>query len=218
MQTGEASKIMAAVSRREVESAARVTPEQYLARERQAERKSEYYGRPIVAMPSASWQHNLVTGNIAHRLGNQLHGSECAVVTHDQRVWVEARERYYYPDAIVVCGEPQFQDAHFDSLLNPTVIVEALSDSTEKNDRGDKLQGYRTLDSLSTCVLVSTDTPLIEVYHRREGEWLYTSAKELDAAVVLDSIGCTLRLSEVYDRVTFPRPGDQSAPDSAASS
>ena len=134
-----------------------LTPAEYLARERAAEFRSEFYRGEMFAMSGASWAHSVIKDNLAWETRNQLQGGPCRVVTSDLRVKVSATGLYTYPDLLIVCGEPEFEDEVFDTLLNPRVIVEILSDSTEKYDRGTKFTQYRQLSSLQEYVLVAQD-------------------------------------------------------------
>src|SRR4051812_42258251 len=176
----------------------RYTQEEYLAQERQAEYKSEYIDAQIVAMSGASRTHNLINLNIASLLKSQLRGRPCEVYASDMRVMVSAQGMYTYPDTVVVCGGPQVEDAHGDTLLNPTVIVEVLSPTTELYDRAANFGYYRELPSLREYLLVAQDKMLVEHYVRQEAGWLLTPTSDPAAAVVLPSIGCTLPLAEVY--------------------
>ncbi|HXK03033.1 MAG TPA: Uma2 family endonuclease, partial [Verrucomicrobiae bacterium] len=115
-----------------------LTPEQYLEIERKAEVKSEYYQGEMFAMSGASLSHNVILANAIRELGQQLRSKPCSVLPSDMRVFIQATGLYTYPDAVVVCGEPKLQDKHFDTLLNPAVILEVLSPSTEAYDRGRK--------------------------------------------------------------------------------
>lgn len=185
----------------------------YLARERQVETRSEYLNGCIYAMGGASRSHNRVTFNLARRLGNQLDRSPCEAFVNDMRVKVSPTGLYTYPNVVVACGEPRFEDQHVDTLLNPTVIIEVLSDSTAAYDRGDKFAHYRTLESLSDYLLVAQDKPRIEHYRRQaDGQWLYSATDGLEARIEIPTIACTLHLAEVYDRVTFPDPGESLHP------
>jgi Uma2 family endonuclease len=189
-----------------------VTPQEYLVWERRAETRSEYHDGIIVAMAGASWEHGVITGNAVRHLGNALEETPCATIPQDLRVRVPECNKYYYPDVVVVCGEPQFEDTEHDTLLNPTLIVEVLSPSTERKDRGEKFDCYQTLDSFTTYVLVSQEEPRVECFMRQsDDQWLYQRAVGLDASLTLPSIGCTLRLADLYARITFPSPD---APDS----
>jgi Uma2 family endonuclease len=181
-----------------------VTRPEYLAGERKATTKSEYHDGVVVAMAGASWEHNLIVGNIQRNLGNQLEQTPCVPVTNDMRLRVEECNRDFYPDVIVVCGRPVFEDEALDTLTNPTLIVEVLSNSTEKADRRLKWNCYRTLPSLQTYVLVAQDAPHIEMFTRHDDDsWGYEAVSGQEAVVPLPAIGCTLRLSEVYARVEF---------------
>ena len=182
----------------------RLTPEQYLEIERAAEIKSEYYNGRMYAMSGASYKHVLITGNLAYRLRNCLEKRPCTVLTSDLRLRVAPGGLYTYPDLVVVCGEPKFADNQADTLLNPLLIVEVLSPSTEAYDRGFKFAQYRTLESLQEYALVSQQEPRVEVFRRQSGgEWLLSESVGLDAACRFDSVDCALALGEVYDKVTF---------------
>ncbi len=186
-------------------AAQRYTPEEYLARERTAEYKSEYVNGFIVAMTGASRAHNVITANISRRLGNQLEGRPCEVYIADMRVKVSQTGAYRYPDVVVACGEIAFEDAELDTLLNPVVIVEVLSPTTEAADRGEKFAHYRRLASLQEYLLVAQDVPRIEQFVRQGDGWLLSDSSGLGASVRLASIDGALPLREVYDKVQFPR-------------
>ena len=129
------------------------------------------------------------------------------------RVKVNPTGLYTYPDVAVVGGEPRFEDSHVDTLLNPTVLIEVLSDSTEAYDRGGKFAHYRALESLSDYLLVAQNEPRIEDFRRQtDGQWLYSVADGLDAEVEIANIGCVLHLAEVYERVAFAQPKPKSTP------
>ena len=180
------------------------TRQEYLAWERKATTKSEYHDGVVVAMAGASWEHNLIVGDIQRHLGNQLERTPCVPVTNDMRLRVEECNRDFYPDVVVVCGRPLFEDDALDTLTNPTLIVEVLSDSTERTDRRLKWDCYRTLPSLRTYALIAQDESRIETYTRQDdGTWRYDAVSGLEATVSLPAIGCTLRLADVYARVAF---------------
>ena len=185
-----------------------LTPQEYLARERRAETKSEYLRGEVFAMAGASREHNLIAGNISRELGQQLRERECEVYQGDMRVKVSPTGLYTYPDVTVVCGEPEFEDAEVDTLLNPKVLVEVLSPSTADYDRGGKFTHYRRLPSLQEYVLISQDRPLVEHYVRQgQDEWLLTEQSSLEDTLVLPSIECQLPLSEIYLKVRFEAGG-----------
>lgn len=188
-----------------VPSKPHLTPQQYLAIERAAETRSEYLNGEMVAMTGGNRDHSLILGNLLWELGSQLRDRPCEVYSIGLRVHVAQTGLYTYPDVIVVCGEPQLEDEQADTLLNPTVIVEVLSPKTESYDRGRKFQHYRTLGSLAEYLLVSQTQPRIERFLRQaDGLWLFGDAAGLEAALTLPSIGCELKLAEVYAKVRFP--------------
>ena len=182
-----------------------LTAEEYLVLERQAETKSEYIDGEMVAMTGGTSEHSLVTMNVGGLLWQQLRQGSCRVYTGDLRVRILAADVYYYPDLSVVCGEPCFEEGNRDNLLNPILIVEVLSPSTESYDRGGKFQNYQTLQSLQEYVLVSQNQPRVEHFLRQDGHvWLYTDVSGLDNTASLSSIGCQLPLADIYARVEFP--------------
>ena len=183
----------------------RFTPEEYLALERKAERKSEYFNGEIFAMAGASPQHVLIVTNVVAELRGQLKTSPCTVYSTDLRLKISATGLYTYPDVIVVCGEPQFDDDHKDTLLNPTLIVEVLSESTKDYDRGGKFEQYRMIESFVEYVLIAQDKRHVEHFVRQAGNrWLLSETNRLEDTIELTSIACNLMLTEVYDKVELP--------------
>ncbi len=181
----------------------RLTPQEYLAIERKAEFKSQFFDGEMFAMAGGTREHSLVAGNLVTAINNQLRGRDCEVHGSDMRVKVSPTGLYTYPDISVVCGEPQFEDAHEDTLLNPKVVVEVLS---EGYDRGKKFQHYRNISSLNEYVLVAQDSPHVEVHTRQpDGRWLMWETNDLDGVVPLQSVACSLAVGDIYSRV-FPRP------------
>ncbi len=181
-----------------------MTPEEFLAFERASDEKHEYRDGVIVAMSGAKRAHNLISVNIGSNLHASLKKKDCETYMSEMRVFVPSVRLYTYPDIVVVCGEPQFIDDEFDTLTNPLLLIEILSESTEGYDRGLKFQNYRSIDSLKEYVLVSQTTASIEKYVKHgDGFWLLSEATGLDAAITLDSIDCTLSLTDVYDKVRF---------------
>ncbi len=184
---------------------AHLTEEEYLALERVAEYKSEYVDGEIFAMGGASERHNLVVTSVVRELGNQLKGRPCKVYSSDMRVRVRESGMYTYPDVVALCGEARFDDEQQDTLLNPSVIIEVLSASTEGYDRGMKFGHYRKLKSLMEYLLISQKEPHVEHYVRQpNNQWLFSEARTLQDSMQLVSIGCTLLLSELYDKLVFP--------------
>lgn len=179
-----------------------LSPQEYLTLERQADTKSEYYAGEVFAMAGASRKHNTIVPNLLYLLVGQLKGRSCEVYNSDMRVKVSATGLYTYPDLVVVCGKPRFDDDQEDTLLNPTVIVEVLSKSTEAYDRGEKFAHYRTLGSMTDYLLIAQDIARLEHYVREpDGSWRFLDSTGLDAVAVIDSIQCQLSLAEVYDKV-----------------
>jgi Uma2 family endonuclease len=188
-----------------VEPTRRVTIEEYLAFERGSPTKNEFVDGEIFAMTGASRRHNLLTVNVASSLHAQLRGRSCELYSGDMRVRVPATNLFTYPDVTIVCGEPVFDDRESDTLLNPTLIVEVLSPSTEGYDRGRKFAHYRTVASLREYVLVSQEEVRLERFSCQEdGSWLLTEAAGLEEVLPLPSTGCELRLADVYERVLAP--------------
>jgi Uma2 family endonuclease len=180
-----------------------VSPEEYLRREREAEYKSEYIDGQIVAMSGATEKHNLITGDIYLELRSALRGRPCRVYMSDLRVRV--RSNYTYPDIAVVCEEPRFQDSALDTLLNPVLILEVLSKTTERYDRGIKFGYYRKIESLQEYVLVSQDAAHVESFPRQpDGKWLLTEVDGLNASVQLASLQVAFKLAEIYRQVEMP--------------
>jgi len=182
----------------------RLSPEDYLAIERRAEYKSEYLNGEMFAMVGASKAHNLIVANTIAELRQQLTKRPCKVYPSDMRVKVSATGLYAYPDITVVCGEDRFDDQQQDTLLNPALIIEVLSDSTEGYDRGKKFEHYRRLDSLAEYVLIAQDRYHVESYLRQpNGQWLLTEMRGPESRIRLNSIDCELALAEIYDKVEF---------------
>jgi Uma2 family endonuclease len=185
----------------------RLTPEEYLKLEREAEHKSEYYRGEIYAMSGTSREHILVAGNVFASLHQQLRRRLCEVYQADMRVKVSPTGLYTYPDVVVVCGKPQFEDAELDTLLNPTVLIEVLSPSTEACDRGAKFEQYRTLASLVDYLLIAQDRCHVEHFARQpDGRWLLSEARSLEETLRIASIECELALAEVYEKVPLETP------------
>jgi Uma2 family endonuclease len=184
-----------------------LTPEQYLEIERKAEFKSEYYQGEMFAMAGARWAHNLILLNLASELRQQLRTRPCAVTSSDMRVRVNAKGLYTYPDVVVVCGEPRFLDERRDTLLNPTLIAEVLSESTEQYDRGRKFEHYRPLESLAEYLLVSSQRVSADLFTRQpDGRWMLTASSRLEDSLDLPSVGCHLALADLYEKVEFSEP------------
>ena len=183
----------------------KLTPAEYLARERRAEFKSEYLNGETFAMAGASYAHNLIKDNLVAELSTRLRGGPCRTLSSDMRVKVSRTGLYTYPDVLVLCGPPEFEDNERDTLLNPRVVIEVLSYSTEKYDRGAKFRHYQQVPSLQEYVLVSQDEPVVEHFARRpDGTWVLTTAAGLDGELTLATVPARVPLAAVYAGVTFP--------------
>lgn len=179
----------------------RISPEDYLALERRSETRSEYLDGEIFAMTGASERHILLAGNLYTAFRTQLRHRGCRSYFSDMRVKVSATGLYTYPDVVVVCEKPQFEDAEVDTLLNPKVIVEILSKSTEDYDRGTKFVHYRTLPSLAEYLLVAQDRVHVEHYRHQSEGWLLTETDRREDVIDLPSVGARLALADIYDEV-----------------
>lgn len=179
------------------------TPEEYLALEDAAEFRSEYENGEIVAMAGGSLNHSQITNNIARFVGNKI-SENCSSLSSEVKVWVESIGKFYYPDALVFCDEPNFHLERTDTIINPVLIVEVLSDSTEAKDRGEKFFAYQTLESLQEYVLVSQNRAVVEQFIKQsDGSWKYLATIGLESSVKLESIDVELSLQEVYQKITF---------------
>jgi Uma2 family endonuclease len=181
-----------------------LTEEEYLTLDRAAQFRSEFFQGVMYAMSGGSRAHALINSALTRELGNQLKGRPCFVVTQCLRVRTERGGLYAYPDIAIVCGNDYYADDQKDVLLNPTVIVEVLSPSTEGYDRGLKSEQYRKIASLKEYALVSQDKAHIEIYSRQAGDqWLLTEYSGLEATCRFESVDCTIPLAELYDKITF---------------
>jgi Uma2 family endonuclease len=183
------------------------SPEDYLAFERTAQTRHEYLDGQIYAMAGGSPPHNAICFNVAGELYLQLKGKPCQGFTSDQKIRADPADLFSYPDVTIVCGELQFHDEFQDVLLNPKVIIEVLSPTTEAYDRGEKFARYRQIKTLSDYVLIAQDKPSLEHYVRQRGDrpWLYSVVTEMSGSITITSINCTLNLADVYAQIVFPK-------------
>lgn len=175
-------------------------PADYLALDRAAETKHQFIGGEVFAMTGASFRHNQIVANVLGELVPQLRESACRILPSDLRVAVSAEGPFFYPDAVGLCAQPRFLDGERDTLLNPELVIEVLSPSTEAFDRGLKSAHYRSIPSLREVLFVAQDGRRAELLSRGEGGWLL-SDYGADAVVELASIGCRLEMARVYDKV-----------------
>lgn len=186
-----------------------VTPEEYLERDRQAERKSEYMGNEVIPVAGASYRHSTIVTNLGTALQNILRGGRCRVHMNDLRVHIPRTAAFFYPDIVIVCGQPRFADANQDVLLNPTVVIEVQSPSTTNYDHGPKWAHYRRMDSLQAYVMVAQDEPMLEMYTRHHDVWVFTETSGLEGMLALPTVEAGVPLAEVYDGVDFAGSGDR---------
>src|SRR5438552_6285736 len=177
-----------------------LTPERYLEIERKAEWKSEYYAGEMAEMASGNEAHGLIAANLVALLHSQLRRSACRLFAFNMRVNIPATGLYTYPDIVVACGELKFIDAEADTLLNPVLIAEILSPSSEAYDRGRKFEHYQSIPTLNEYLLVAQDHIHVDLYTRQSaGAWLLTSANQLTDTIALPSIHCSVSLAELYE-------------------
>lgn len=194
-----------------IKSKSHFTVEQYLEYEREADERSELIDGEIYAMAGESRRHGDISMNVAGILYVQLRGTRCRARIKDTKVKSGSlKERFgkgmiSYPDVVVICGEPEYHNKHTDIVLNPTVIIEVLSESTADFDRGIKFTRYRMFNpTLTDYILVWQDEALIEHYIRQaSGDWLLKEYHGLDKSFLIDSIECSLNTADVYERVEF---------------
>jgi len=185
----------------------KLTAREYLEIERKAEFKSEFYDGEMFAMAGASPRHNFILNNLSGELFGRLKGTKCRSVFSDQRVKVDRTGLYTYPDLLIFCGQPEFDPDDAYTLLNPIAIIEVLSPSTEKYDRGAKFRNYQQLPSLKEYVLVAQEEAVIERFIRQEdGAWGLVSFVGLDATLAFTSISAQIPLVDIYAGVSFDEP------------
>jgi Uma2 family endonuclease len=181
-----------------------LSPQEYLAQERLAEFRSEYYRGETFAMAGGSPRHSLIKSNTNRELSIGLKGRPCTVYDSDLRILVSPTGLYTYPDASVICGELEFDDQLRDTAVNPTLLAEVRSPSTEGYDRGKKFEHYQQITSLREYLLISQDSPTLERHLRNaDGSWAKTVVTGLEKSLYLPSIGVTLMVAEIYDKVNF---------------
>ncbi len=175
----------------------------YLETEEHAEYKSEYYHGEIFAMTGASHNHNLITGNVFASLHRALRESDCFVYTGDMKVQIDRARHYVYPDVSVVCGEIEFAENRNDTITNPAVIIEVLSESTKDYDRGSKFKAYRNIRTLADYILIDQYSYHIEHFLKNNaGKWELEDFRKASDVFALRSVDATLSLEDVYYRVS----------------
>jgi Uma2 family endonuclease len=184
--------------------ATKVTPEEYLERERAAEFKSEYRDGVIVAMSGARYRHGLIVSNLVINIGVQLRKRPCRVLSTDLKLAVQTANLITYPDVLVVCGKPEFAYDRDDVVLNPVILIEVLSKSTAKYDRGKKFAAYRTIPSLKEYLTVEQSKIHIEQHVRQpDDQWSLAEFKDSQAVIPLASLGIEIRAGDIYENVSL---------------
>lgn len=186
----------------------RMTVEEYLAFEHASDTKHEFWGGLVYSIAGASRRHVAITGSTFASLYTQLRQRPCQIFASDMRVRIGKSDDYAYPDIVATCDTPLFDDAELDTLLNPAIVIEVLSDSTERQDRGTKFAGYRAIATLQEYVLVNQNRIMVEHYVRQGNQWVLTIYSEPDVSMKLASIDCTLTLAEMYEKADFEPPID----------
>ena len=174
---------------------------EYLELEKKAVRKSKYYKGGIFAIAEATKEHNKIVASIISAVGQHVSGKGCFYYPSDLRVHIPANTLYTYPDVTIVCGEAEFFDNSFDTLLNPTVIFEVLSTATEDYDRGTKFKLYRSISSLQNYVLISSTEFAAEVYTRSNDQWILSTAKDTTDQIYISAIKCHLKMKDIYAQI-----------------
>lgn len=180
------------------------TPQEYLDLEIEAKERHEYRNGEIIVMPGGTPNHNRITGNFYAALNFAFKGQLYDVFITDQRLWIPSKKTYTYPDIMIVQGEIQLQEGRNDTIINPLLIAEVLSQSTEAYDRGDKFMAYRTIPSLQEYILIEQYTPHIEQFSKTEsGQWLLSDYEGEEATLSLMSVSLAISLLDIYDKVDF---------------
>ena len=181
-----------------------ISAEEYLAEEREAFEKHEYYQGEIFAMSGASLKHNKIFSNVFGELAGKLKGKGCQPFGSDLRIHISKNTLYTYPDISIICGEPNLTDDKFDTATNPSVIMELLSKSTSNYDKGDKFTLYRDIDSLQEYILIDTEKIYVEKHIRNSDKsWPLTDYTSMEDSFSIQTIQLTLSLKDIYSGITF---------------
>jgi len=180
---------------------------EYFTLEQETRQKHEFYNGNVITMPGASYFHNLIAANIITELNNALDkaGKNYFVCTSDMKIRVPRLRSFVYPDAVVICENPEFYNGRTDIILNPLLVAEVLSASTSDYDRFGKFHEYKTIHSFKEYVLIEQTQPwVIASFKTAERTWTDTEAEGLDASILLQSIGCNITLQRIYKGIHFP--------------
>jgi len=184
-----------------------LSPAEYFALEEESKTKHEFHAGEIFAMAGASVRHNRIAGNVYSHLLAVGEKQKCTPYILDLRLWIEERELFTYPDVMLICGEPEFYPGRDDTVTNPQVLVEVLSESTKNYDRGEKFEFYRAIPSLREYILIDQDKVHVERFAKSpKGAWVLAEWNELSATLVLESLDCRIPLAEIYRGVRGEHP------------
>ncbi|HEY3740675.1 MAG TPA: Uma2 family endonuclease [Bryobacteraceae bacterium] len=184
-----------------------LTVEEYLDLDRRSERRSEFHDGEMFPIEASTISHGRIQGNMYVALRTRLANTPCEALLSSVRVEIPNVHRYTYPDILISCGQPRFEDEQLDTLLNPVVLIEVLSPSTKGFDRGEKFFLYQTIPSVREYILVTQNHVLVERFRRQnERQWLYELLTSLDAELTIESAGCTIPLREIYAKVDLDPP------------
>jgi Uma2 family endonuclease len=182
----------------------KLTSAEYLVIERKAAFKSAFFDGEMFAMAGASYAHNRINSNLIGELHARLKETPCFALSNDMRVKVPATGLYTYPDAVIVCGQPEFEDGHHDTLLNPRVVIEVLTEPTEGYDRGAKFRQYKHIESFQEYILIVQDEPLFDRFQRQpDGNWLLSTAAGTEAELQFATVSARIPLADIYAGVAF---------------
>ena len=180
-----------------------ITPEEYLAREAKSEFRSEYRNGEIVALAGGSLNHNRIARNASQAFDRALAKKQCEVFVHDVRVHMPKDNQFAYPDVMVVCGKIEFATGRDDTVKNPTLIIEVLSDSTQAYDRGEKFSLYRRIPSLQHYVMIDQTRAYVEHYRRENRFWVFEALEGMNVILQIKSLGCKVSLKTLYAKVKW---------------
>lgn len=181
-----------------------ISPDDYLEQERTAVNKHEYFKGEILAMAGASLIHNRIVANIMGNIVPYLRDKPCEIFPSDLRVSVSSKQSFTYPDATIVCDEPDMLDDQFDTLKNPSVIFEVVSPSTEHNDRGRKFFFYMQIPEFKEYILIDSTSYYVQAGRKQEdGSWKFEDIRDINASLKIDAIRHQVALQEIYANVKF---------------
>lgn len=176
-----------------------ISPDEYLEMERASDERHEYYDGYVVAMSGARLKHNQVAANLYSEIGSHLKEKDCQVLPSHMRVSTPGRDAYMYPDAIIVCGEPQLEDDKFDTLTNPVVIFEIWSPSTKNNDTGYKLLHYKNIPSLKEYFMIDAARRFVQVVRKeQDGAWRFEDILDNSPGIHIQSINLSISFNDLY--------------------